>query len=115
MKHYLQVFPVAWLAVCVLLFAPAFAFDQKTTVPDTLTNEQLHQLDSLENEMNVKPCCNGTLAACLKKTSSCELAVRLHAFMKWLVARKTESRIVTDEAYKRPRGCCHNNPGRHKR
>ena len=101
MKHYLQVFPMSLLAVCVLLFAPAFAFDQKTPVPDTLTNEQLHQLDSLENEMKIEQYCNGTLAACLKKKSSCELAVRLHAFMKWLVARKTASRIVSDEAYKR--------------
>jgi protein-disulfide isomerase len=101
MRHSLQVFSVAWLAVCALLFAPASAFDQKTPVPDTLTNEQLHQLDSLENEMKIEQCCNGTLAACLKKKSSCGLAERLHAFMKWLVARKTQSRMVSDEAYKR--------------
>jgi protein-disulfide isomerase len=101
MKRSPQVFSVSWLVACVLLCATAFAFDQKTPVPDTLTNEQLHQLDSLENEIKIEQCCNGTLAACLKKKSSCALAERLHAFMKWLVARKTASRIVSDEAYKR--------------
>jgi protein-disulfide isomerase len=92
---------MAWLAVCALLFAPAFAFDQKTPIPDTLTNEQLHQLDSLENEIKIEQCCNGTLAACLAKKSSCALAGRLHAFVKWLVARKTESGKISGEAFKR--------------
>ena len=101
MRHSVPVFPVSWLAVCVLLFAPAFAFDQKTPVPDTLTNEQLHQLDSLENEIKVEQCCNGTLAACLVKKPPCALAQRLHAFVKWLVARKTVSGRISDEAFKR--------------
>lgn len=101
MKHSEPFFPALWLAVCVLLFLPVFAFDQKTPVPDTLTNEQLHQLDSVENEIKVEQCCRGTLAACCAKKPPCALALRLHAFVKWLVARKTESGRVSDEAFKR--------------
>jgi protein-disulfide isomerase len=101
MKYSAWVFPALWLAVCAMLVSPAFAFDQKTPVPDTLTNEQLHQLDSLENEITIEQCCRGTLAACVAKKPPCALALRLHTFVKWLVARKTESRIVSGEAYKR--------------
>ncbi|HUI93199.1 MAG TPA: thioredoxin domain-containing protein [Chitinivibrionales bacterium] len=97
MKYFLPV-----LLAGALLFAQrANAFDQKITVPDTLTVQQVHQLDSLENVIKVEQCCNATLAACLKKKNPCELAARLHAFVKWLVARRTESARITDEASKR--------------
>jgi protein-disulfide isomerase len=101
MKHSALFLSVLLAAVFALFASSAFAFDQKTPVPDTLTNPQLHQLDSLENFFTVEQCCRGTLAACLAKKPSCGIAARLHVFMKWLVARKTESRIISDETLKR--------------
>jgi protein-disulfide isomerase len=86
------------VALCVW---PAHAFEQKTAVPDTLNAEQLHQLDSIENVFVVQQCCNGELAACLKKYPTCTLAGRLHSFFKWLVARKIPSATITQEAGRR--------------
>ncbi|HMD68130.1 MAG TPA: thioredoxin domain-containing protein [Chitinivibrionales bacterium] len=84
-----------------LACAPAHGFEQKTPLPDTLTLEQTHLLDSIENALNVKECCRGTLASCLNRKTPCPLAPRLHAFVKWLVVRATAPSTIFVEADKR--------------
>lgn len=88
--------------VCaVTLWLPAHAYEQKTPLPDTLSSEQIHLLDSIENEIAVPQCCNGPLATCLDRKVRCALAGRLHQFVKWLVARGTSPATIVLETQKR--------------
>jgi hypothetical protein len=79
----------------------AYGYEQKTTLPDTLTLPQLHLIDSMENGFALRQCCNGTLAACMAKKSPCSLATRLHAFVKWLVQRGTSPSTISQELERR--------------
>jgi protein-disulfide isomerase len=89
------------VAVGVMLFLQAVAAEKKVVVPDTLSGNHLHQLDSIEHAFFLSQCCNTTMSDCLAKKPSCSIAARFHAFLKWLVARDTKSSTIAEELDKR--------------
>ncbi len=94
---------VALIATLVVMHSggPASAYEQKASLPDTLTAQQAGLLDSLEKAIDVQQCCSATLAACMEKKAPCDLAVRLHSFVKWLVVRHTAPSAAAQEIRQR--------------
>jgi|WetSurMetagenome_2_1015567.scaffolds.fasta_scaffold00045_24 protein-disulfide isomerase len=94
--------PVLALALAAAIAGgPAHGYEQKTALPDTLTPEQVHLLDSMENALPLKQCGCDALARCLSKKTPCPLAARIHPFVKWLVQRSTTPVNITEETDKR--------------
>ncbi len=91
----------ASMLACGFVALPSRAFEPKTPVADTLNTRQSHLLDSLENAFSVPQPCGGTLASDIRKNAECPIAVRLHAFVKWLVIRNTSPVTVTLETQRR--------------
>ena len=91
----------AWALCAALAYTPVHGYEQKTPVPDTLTQEQTHLLDSIENVFPILACGGTTIAAGLHKKTPCPPAARIHAFVKWLVARSTAPSTISAETDKR--------------